>query len=84
MLSTIQSEKEEHGSLDIETIRNRDVPSYVAGRSYSHLGELAKMCIRDRAFRAAVSEGNTKLAQLLLEKGADIKMCIRDSPNSAS
>ena len=30
MLSTIQSEKEEHGSLDIETIRNIDVPSYVA------------------------------------------------------
>ena len=42
MLSTIQSEKEEHGSLDIETIRNIDVPSYVAGRSYSHLGEIAK------------------------------------------
>ena len=38
MLSTIQSEKEEHGSLDIETIRNIDV----AGRSYSHLGEIAK------------------------------------------
>ena len=35
-------EKEEHGSLDIETIRNIDVPSYVAGRSYSHLGEIAK------------------------------------------
>ena len=42
MLSTIQSEKEEHGSLDIETIRNIDVPSYVAGRSYSHSGEIAK------------------------------------------
>jgi len=27
---------------DIETIRNIDVPSYVAGRSYSHLGEIAK------------------------------------------
>ena len=42
MPPTIQSEKEEHGSLDIETIRNIDVPSYVAGRSYSHLGEIAK------------------------------------------
>lgn len=38
MLATIQSEKEEHGALDIETIRSIDVPSYVAGRSYSHLG----------------------------------------------
>ena len=28
--------------------------------------------VGDEAFRAAVSEGNTKLAQLLLEKGADI------------
>ena len=42
MLSTIQSEKEEHGALDIETIRSIDVPSYVSGRSYSHLGEIAK------------------------------------------
>ena len=42
MLSTIQSEKEEHGALDIKTIRNIDVPSYVAGRSYSHSGEIAK------------------------------------------
>ena len=42
MLSTIKSEKEEHGALNIETIRSIDVPSYVAGRSYSHLGEIAK------------------------------------------
>ena len=42
MLATIQSEKEEHGALDIETIRSIDVPSYVSGRSYSHLGEIAK------------------------------------------
>ena len=42
MLATIQSEKEEHGALDIETIRSIDVPSYVAGRCYSHLGEIAK------------------------------------------
>ena len=42
MLSTIKSEKEEHGTLDIETIRSIDVPSYVSGRSYSHLGEIAK------------------------------------------
>ena len=42
MLSTIKSEKEEHGALDIETIRSIDVPSYVSGRSYSHLGEIAK------------------------------------------
>ena len=42
MLSTIKSEKEEHGALDIKTIRNIDVPSYVAGRSYSHSGEIAK------------------------------------------
>ena len=42
MLATIKSEKEEHGALDIETIRSIDVPSYVAGRSYSHLGEIAK------------------------------------------
>lgn len=39
MLATIKSEKEEHGTLDIETIRSIDVPSYVSGRSYSHLGE---------------------------------------------
>ena len=37
MLATIKSEKEEHGALDID-----DVPSYVSGRSYSHLGEIAK------------------------------------------
>ena len=42
MLSTIKSEKEEHGTLDIETIRSINVPSYVSGRSYSHLGEIAK------------------------------------------
>jgi len=42
MLSTIKSEKEEHGALDIEIIRSIDVPSYVSGRSYSHLGEIAK------------------------------------------
>ena len=42
MLATIKSEKEEHGALDIETIRSIDVPSYVAGRCYSHLGEIAK------------------------------------------
>ena len=42
MLSTIQSEKEEHGALDIETIRSIDVPSYVSGRSYSHLGEIGR------------------------------------------
>ena len=42
MLSTIKSEKEEHGVLDIEIIRSIDVPSYVSGRSYSHLGEIAK------------------------------------------
>ena len=42
MLSTIKSEKEEHGALDIKTIRNIDVPSYMAGRSYSHSGEIAK------------------------------------------
>ena len=42
MLSAIKSEKEVHGTLDIETIRNINVPSYVAGRSYSHLGEIAK------------------------------------------
>ena len=42
MLSTIKSEKEEHGVLDIEIIKNIDVPSYVAGRSYSNLGEIAK------------------------------------------
>ena len=42
MLSVIKSEKEEHGALDIETIRGIDVPSYVAGRSYSRLGEIAK------------------------------------------
>ena len=28
MLATIKSEKEEHGTLDIETIRSIDVPSY--------------------------------------------------------
>ena len=39
MLATIKSEKEEHGALDIETIRSIDVPSYVSGRSYSHLGK---------------------------------------------
>ncbi len=39
MLATIKSEKEEHGALDIETIRSIDVPSYVAGRCYSHLGK---------------------------------------------
>ena len=43
MLATIKSEKEEHGALDIETIRSIDVPSYVSGRSYSHLGEIAKL-----------------------------------------
>ena len=42
MLSTIKSEKEEHGAFDIETIRDIDVPSYVADRSYSRLGEIAK------------------------------------------
>ena len=42
MLATIKSEKEEHGVLDIEIIKNIDVPSYVAGRSYSNLGEIAK------------------------------------------
>ena len=42
MLSTIKSEKDEHETLDIETIRSIDVPSYVSGRSYSHLGEIAK------------------------------------------
>ena len=42
MLSTIKSKKEEHGVLDIEIIQNIDVPSYVAGRSYSNLGEIAK------------------------------------------
>ena len=42
MLSTIKSEKEEHGALDIKTIRNIDIPSYVAGHSYSHSGEIAK------------------------------------------
>ena len=30
MLATIKSEKEEHGALDIETIRSIDVPSYVS------------------------------------------------------
>ena len=42
MLATIKSEKVEHGILDIETIRSIDVPSYVSGPSYSHLGEIAK------------------------------------------
>lgn len=42
MLSAIKSEKEEHGAIDIETIRDIDVPNYVAGRSYSRLGEIAK------------------------------------------
>ena len=42
MLSTIKSEKEEHGVLDIEAIRDINVPSYVAGHSYSRLGEIAK------------------------------------------
>ena len=41
-MSGIKSEKEEHGALDIEIIRNIDVPNYVSGRSYSHLGEIAK------------------------------------------
>lgn len=42
MLSTIKSEKEEHGALDIEAIRHIDVANYMAGRSYSRLGEIAK------------------------------------------
>ena len=42
MLTTIKSEKVEHGALDIETIRSIDVPSYVSGPSYSHLEEIAK------------------------------------------
>ena len=42
MMSAIKSEKEEYGTLDIETIRDIDVPNYVAGRSYSRLGEIAK------------------------------------------
>lgn len=42
MLSTIKSEKEEHGALDIEAIRHIDVASYMAGCSYSRLGEIAK------------------------------------------
>lgn len=42
MLATIKSEIVEHGALDIETIRSIDVPSYVSGPSYSHLGEIAK------------------------------------------
>lgn len=42
MQATIKSEIVEHGALDIETIRAIDVPSYVSGPSYSHLGEIAK------------------------------------------
>lgn len=42
MLSTIKSEKEEHGTLDIEAVQHIDVARYVAGRSYSQLGEVAK------------------------------------------
>lgn len=42
MQATIKSEIVEHGALDIETIRAVDVPSYVSGPSYSHLGEIAK------------------------------------------
>lgn len=42
MLASIKTEKVEHGVLDIETIRSIDVPSYVSGPSYSHLGEIAK------------------------------------------
>ena len=42
MQTTIKSEIVEHGALDIETIRAVDVPSYVSGPSYSHLGEIAK------------------------------------------
>ena len=42
MLSTIKSEKEEHETLDIETIRDIDVASYVASPNYSRLGEIAK------------------------------------------
>ena len=42
MLSAIKSEKEEHGTLDIETIRDIDVASYVMSPNYSQLGEIAK------------------------------------------
>lgn len=42
MLFIIKSEKEEQSVFDIETIRSIDVPSYVSGHSYSHLGEIAK------------------------------------------
>lgn len=42
MLATIKSEIVEHGALDTETIRSIDVPSYVSGPCYSHLGEIAK------------------------------------------
>ena len=42
MQATIKSEIVEHGALDIEAIRAIDVPSYVSGLSYSHLGEIAK------------------------------------------
>ena len=42
MLATIKPEKEKHGALDIEAIQAIDVPSYVSGSTYSHLGEIAK------------------------------------------
>ena len=42
MLSAIKSEKEECGVLDIETIQDINVLSYVAGHDYSRLGEIAK------------------------------------------
>ena len=42
MLSTIKSEKDEHETLDIETIRDIDVANYVTSPNYSGLGEIAK------------------------------------------
>lgn len=42
MLSTIKSEKEEQETLDMEAVQHIDVVSYMAGRNYSRLGEIAK------------------------------------------
>ncbi len=42
LLSTIKSEKEEHETLDITAVQCIDVDIYMAGCSYSQLGEIAK------------------------------------------
>ena len=66
-VANLKSEKEEHGALDIETIRSIDVPSYVSGRSYSHLGEIAKY--RKRALDQIIRYPLCRLS------GADPRTC---------